>query len=292
MKLNFTYQNYIQEIGNGDTFDICLNTLPKKFKNYFEESLIATEIIESSKIGKLYIMYSGGVDSEYALNLFLYKKIPIQPVIVKFLPDYNLHDISYALKFCEKHKLDPLIIDIDYDDFVKSGKMLEYAKMMKSAIPHYTTTAYAISKLNGTIICGDGEPYITKNQDNTWDIFIYEYDYSLTNFYKHNNIYGVVHFNRYTPEMMRSFLEDSRIKDLANNKVPGKLGSNSSKYLIYNRDSNFNMEQRQKYNGLEIIETKEIKNHESFEELKKLGNHWNGFYKKNYFQFLKENCEN
>ena len=279
--------NYLVPKGSGENFSIEFTDLVFR-NNYFEESLLAAEELASKKNGPLYLMYSGGVDSEYALSCFLHLGIDITPVIVQLNPNYNKHDTDYAFKFCEQKNLNPLIIDIDYDHFIKSGKMLEISLKTKSSIPHYSTTAFAVGKLDGTVICGDGEPYIKLDtKTNTWDIVIYEYDFALPNFYKQNNIPGTPRFNNYTCFMERAFLEDKRMKELAQNLVPGKLSSYSSKCLIYNRHSNFELEYRQKYHGLEQIEKSSIYNHEDFKELKKLGESFDGIFSTNYFDFMK-----
>lgn len=287
--MELIYQNYIRASGNGENFNIEIDIIPNTDTNYYKESILAAQMVEANKTGQLYLMYSGGVDSEHALSVFLDQGIDIIPVVVKLNPSYNTHDIKYALKYCQSKNIEPVIIDIDYDSFVKSGTMFDIAIEMKSSLPHYTSTAHAISKLNGTVICGDGEPHLVKDKNN-WNICIYEFEYSLTNFYLKNNINGVVHFNRYTPQMFRNFLTDVRMKELANNKHEGKLGSHSSKWIIYNRHSGFDLEQRPKYHGFEIIEKSPIKQHECFQELEKIGSQWDGIWRKEYTQLVKDIC--
>jgi hypothetical protein len=261
--------------------------LPTKFDNYFVESCRAAEEIYSQKKGKLHLLYSGGVDSEYALSVFLHMGMDITPVIIRLNPNYNTYDIDYAFNFCVSKGLNPVVLDINFDRFVKSGKFLEVSKICRSELYHRAATAYAAGQLDGTVLLGDGEPYI-RNIDGVWNVEIYQHDYAVWNYFVAKGIYGTIHFNRYTPEMMMSFFSDKRINDLANNKVPGKLGSNSSKFIIYNRHSNFNLEERPKYHGYETIEKSEIFNHPDFQELAVLGKEWNGVYSKNYFEFMKE----
>jgi hypothetical protein len=289
--MDLIHNNYIRTYGSGKDFTIDIDLLPYTSNNYYQESILAAQMVESTKQGQLYIMYSGGVDSEYALSVFLSQGIKITPVIVRLNPLYNAHDIKYAFEFCSEKGIEPLVIDIDYDHFIKSGKMLDLAKDMSSSVPHYTTTAYAISQLNGTVVCGDGEPHLSKNTTtNEWTINIYQFEYSLTNLYSKHGINGVVHFNRYTPQMMRTYLMDPRMVDLANNRVPGKLGSHSSKWLIYNRHSNFNLKERPKFHGFEKIENSEIHEHESFKELATIGQQWDAIWAMEYFQLVDEVC--
>ena len=285
--MQISKNNYICTTGTGDTFTVTIDPLPIKFDNYYLESCKAAEEIYNLKQGKLYLMYSGGVDSEYALSVFLSLGMDVTPVIVRMSPYYNEHDFKYASNFCDSKNLKPLIVDIDLKEFVNSGKILDIATAMRSSVYHYSTTAYAIGKLDGTVICGDGEPYIN-NQNGVWSVTMYEFDYALVNYYRDNGIHGTPHFNRYTPEMMSSFLSTNRIKELAENKHLGKLGSNSSKGIIYNEASNFNLTLRPKYHGFELIEDTDIFKHEVFNEFKSLP--WTGVHHEEYHSFIKRLC--
>lgn len=286
--MQISKNNYIQPAGTGDTFTVSITAPPDKFDNYFIESCKAAEEIYSQKQGNLYILYSGGLDSEYALSIFLSMGMKVTPVIARMNTDYNSHDFKYANDFCSAKNITPIIIDINLEEFVKSGKILDIAKSIKSNIYHYSTTAHAISKLDGTIICGDCEPHVRNNENGTWSVDLYEYDYALVNYFKNNNINGTPHFNCYTPEMMFSYLNSTRIKELVEHKHPGKLGSHSSKGFVYNEHSNFNLIIRPKYHGFELVETSELFKHEIFKEFDKLP--WTGVYHKEYYSFMKQ-CE-
>jgi hypothetical protein len=283
--INFSKNNYVVPLGTGDNFTISFSPLPSNFNNYFIESCIAAEEIYSLKQGKFYILYSGGLDSEYAISVFLHLKMDVTPVIINLNPNYNNFDTAYAIDFCNKHNLTPLIINLDFDKFVTSGKFLEVSKICRSEIYHRAATAHVAEQLSGTVLLGDGEPYIKKN-NSSWDVEIYQHDYAIWNYFVDKGIYGTTHFNSYTAEMMMSFLTDTRIVDLANDSIPGKLGSNSSKFIIYNRHSNFNLGERPKYHGYETIEKSKIFQHDAFKELEIVGTKWNGVYSKKYFDFV------
>lgn len=291
--ISIVKNNYINVSGQGPNWkfnmDKCVNT----FDNLFVETCKAAEEIYSLKQGKIYFLYSGGLDSEYTLSVFLHLGIDIIPVIIKLKPNYNDFDIAYAYKFCESKHLTPVTVDIDFDEFVKSGLLLDYAKKYKSEIHHRSAVLHTISKLDGTIILGDNEPYINKNTvTNTWNYQIHEYDYVLVNYFLANNIHGTPHFGCWTVEMSMAFLTDPVIQSLAKNKIPGKLGSNSSKHLIYNRHSNFNLEVRPKYTGYEIIEKSPIFQHDSIIELKNFCQRYNGQFNQDYFEFMIEHLPN
>ena len=286
--MQISKNNYIQPTGSGSTFTLSVDAPPTKFNNYFIESCKAAEEIYSVKQGKFYILYSGGIDSEYTLSVFLHLKMDVTPVIINLNPNYNDFDIKYATDFCNRKNITPLIVNLDFDQFVKSGKFLEVSKICRSKIYHRAATAYVAGQLDGTVLLGDGEPYIKKDSNDNWNIEIYEHDYAVWNYYVAKGIYGTTHFNRYTSEMLLSFFADERMVELANNIVPGKLSSNSSKFIIYNRHCDFNLEERPKYHGYEKIETSEIFKHDAFRELEIIGKEWNGVHSTNYFEFMKQ----
>jgi hypothetical protein len=126
-------------------------------------------------------------------------------------------------------------------------------------------------------------------KDKKWYYYTFEHDYAITNYFILKGIYGTTHFGCWTPEMTISFLSDERIQNLARNKFPGRLGSESSKHYVYNRHSNFNLVVRQKYTGYEMIEKSEIFKHESFKELEQFGKTCNGSYARDYFEMMKKN---
>ena len=288
--ITLTKNNYLRQFGTGNTFNIEIDTLPIKFDNHFIESCRAAEEIYSNKQGKFHILYSGGLDSEHTLAVFLHLGLDVTPVIIELNTGYNKHDIKYAFEFCESKKLKPVVIDIDFDNFVRSGQMLSIAKETKSSVYHRPATSYAASLLDGTVLLGDNEPYINLNvETNKWNYQIREDEYSVTNYFNQKGIYGTTHFGCWTPEMTISFLSDKIIQSLARNKFIGRLGSNSSKHYVYNRNSNFNLVVREKYTGYEIIEKSEIFKHESFKELEQFGETCNGVYVKDYFDMMKEN---
>lgn len=257
--------DFMRPSGTGLTWKFDLDPLPKKFDNYFVEACKAAEEIYDLKEGKLHVMYSGGVDSEHALSVFLHLGMDVTPVIVKLLPDYNDHDINYALKFCGKKNIKPRIIEINFKQFLESGKFEEINNIIKSNAYARATTCHALSLVDGSIVCGEGDPHIGKNEKTgIWYFNDVEHAYSMNTYMEHQGIDGTVFFNGYSAEMVAAFLTDPRMRDLADNKVPGKLGSHSSKYIIYSRHSGFDLEERPKYHGFEKIIETELANHPDF----------------------------
>lgn len=285
--LPLSKDNYIHYSGTGTSFEFKLSTLPR-FKNYYEESVLAAEEIYSIKEGPLYIMYSGGLDSEFVLSVFLELGMKVIPVIIR-MDNYNAHDIKYATNFCQIKNIVPRIVDVDFDKFVISEKILDIALESRSMLYHRPVTAYVAGQLDGTVILGDGEPYIRlDNITNTWNLEIDEHDFAVCNYLLNRQIPCVPHFNRFRPGMMAAYMLDPRMKELAENKHPGKLSSNSSKSHMYNRSSPFKLLSRQKYTGYELIEQSEIFKHPVFAQIEEQCKKYNGLVTFDYHTFIRD----
>lgn len=286
--MDFVKNNYYGPHGHGLDFNIHINSLPTTFDTYYKESLLAAEEINSLKVGKLHLLYSGGLDSENTLGVFLSAGIPIVPVIINMIQGYNSFDTQYAFDFCRSKQITPLVINVDFDHFVTSGKMLEVAEICKSEIYHRALTAHVAEKLDGTVICGDGEIYIKANKQNaSWYVHMDEHEFAVYRYFRKKGIDGTTHFNTYRPEMMSAMVTDPIMKELANNQHPYYDGSNSSKIEVYNRHSNFNLIPRPKYHGYEQIEQSAIFKHPAFEQLRLKGKRWSGKYDVEYYSFLR-----
>jgi hypothetical protein len=251
----------------GKDFKVEVDPLPTKFDNYFIESCRAAEEIYDLKTGKLHVMYSGGIDSEYALSVFLHLGMDVTPVVVKLNPGYNDHDLDYSLKFCESKNIKPTIIDIDFDHYIKSGTYYDIMEITEGTACALGTTTYATGLLDGSVIIGMGEPYMGKHPETSeWYFCLDRYEWAVERYMELKGIDGTGFFNGYSKEMVAAWLMDPQMIKLANNLVPGKLDTQSSKHFVYNRDSGFDLEIRQKYSGYEKIYESIIYQHETVKD--------------------------
>lgn len=67
--------------------------------------------------GKIHISLSGGCDSECVANSFYNAQIPFTPVIIS-LGDQNYHDIRFALRWCEKRNIQPVVLEFTLDQWI------------------------------------------------------------------------------------------------------------------------------------------------------------------------------
>lgn len=261
--------------GNGPTWCVEIDPPSRPVKTYFEETKIACEILWANKTSPLQLCYSGGLDSEFVLSVLLHLGMEVEVVIMN--TQYNYHETKYAYKFCESKNITPTVVDLDYDWFVESGKLLEIAESMKCAQWQIAANMWLATQMTGTIITGNDPPHMKLNQkNNLWYLDEEEVIHSQFNFWKQHRLEGTPFLLSYTPEQMLSFLLDPTMEKLANHGFPGKLGTNSTKVHVFNKDSDFNLEQRVKQSGYEIAERSPIFNHPDIQTVISWKDKWKG----------------
>jgi hypothetical protein len=264
--MNFLHNNYMRSSGAGDTWTVEIDPANRPVKTYFEEACIAAEMIWAQKQGQLYVTYSGGLDSEFVLSVFLHMGMDIKPVIMNLNThdgiSYNSFESKYAYDFCASKNIKPIVVDLNFDEFVQSGQMLSIAEPIKCSSISLPASMWLVSQLDGTVMTGNDPPHLKLNQtDNKWYLDEEELIHTQFRYWKNNNVEGTPFFLSYTPELMLSFLVDPTIEQLANHKFPGKLGTNSSKVHVFNNGNDFNLVQRTKRTGYEMIFRSDIFKH-------------------------------
>lgn len=296
--IELTKDNYLYEFKQGETWSVNIDPPKNKVRTYYEETISAVEYLYSIKTGRFQVLYSGGLDSQYICEILLRLGMDFEPVLIQLKnPNgsvYNMHELKYAFDFCESKKLNPTIYDLDYDNFVKTGKINDVAESASCSAIEMPATLYVASQLDGFTLIGNDPPYV-RLEKNGWMFEQLEVIYSLTRFYNNFNLNGCPYLLYYTPEMLLSFLLDPRIQQLCSGMLPGKTGSNSSKSLVFNNKSDFNMpvydfvkKDRIKYTGYEqILENTEIINHPNFLMFNKYKKKWNSEYLEPYVDVVK-----
>jgi hypothetical protein len=246
--MELLHGNYLRGYGHGPTWTVEIDPPTRPVKSYYEETKVAIEMVWANKQGPLQLCYSGGLDSEYVLSVLLEMGMTVEPVIMRTA--YNHPETNYAFRFCEDKRLTPTIIDLDYDKFVESGQLLEIAKNIDCASWQIPANMWLCSQLDGTVITGNDPPHLIKKADGLWYLDEEEIIHSQFNYFKKYNIYGTPFLLSYTPELMYSFLIDPTMSDLGNDRIQGKLGSNSTKVHVFNNNNGaFRLENRTKLCG-------------------------------------------
>jgi hypothetical protein len=281
--------NYYRSLGTGDTFTVEIDSIARTTGSFCEEVVLNCQEIYENREGPMYCMYSGGIDSELLMEIFLDQGMAVTPVIVKMNSDFNTHDISWALQFCERKNINPIVYNIDINHFIKSGEVLELAKLCKTSGYQYLSTIKAALSLEGTIVTGQDEPYIRLDQsDNKWYYYEKEKWCAWANLFNSNILTGTSCPLSWSAETLAAFMLDPTVKKLGTNGIPGKLGSMSSRKHVYGQM--FPMLDRPKYTGWEKIDDSTLFQNEFLQEVIKLETVYSGEFKIEYNQLVKLLC--
>ncbi len=285
--------NYMYGTGNGPDWHVHIDPPKRKVKSFYEESVEAIEYIHANKTGRFQVLYSGGVDGQYVIELLRRLKMPFDVVIIhlkdnegKFL---NGHDIVHAHEFCKSRNISPKVYDLNFTEFVESGKMLEISESITCCSIALPGTMHVCSQLDGFILMGTDPAYVIKKEDDKWFLQELEYNHGSLRYFAKYKLNGVPCFLQYTAEMTLSYLLDPAIKKLVSNVDPTKEGNNAVKALVFNNGSNFNipvydpMTSRKKYTGYErVYNSSFAKEHPNLAIYTELRKKWNGEYLEAY----------
>lgn len=273
--MDLLYNNYMRSSGNGPTWCVEIDPPSRPVKSYYEETVIAMQMLWDLKDAPLQLCYSGGLDSEYVLAVLRQLGMDVEVVIMRTA--YNYPETEYAFKYCDANNITPTVIDLDYDKFVDSYEFVEIAESMKCSVWTLVANMWLAKQLDGTVITGNDPPHMKLNtNDNKWYLDEEEIIHSQFNFWRQNNIKGTPFLLSYTPELMLSFLLDPTMEKLANHGFPGKLGTNSTKVHVFNNNSGLNLENRVKKCGYELVWQSEIYKHPHIKLIESWQDKWMG----------------
>lgn len=231
----------------------------------FQKECINTAVeIFSATNDKIYVLLSGGMDSEIVLRSFLLADLEVRAVSVEFSKSQNEHDIGWAKKFCKQNKIEHLIIPLDLEK--EWGKIVQdYGLLTSCTSPQFSTLMWLIDRVPGFSVLGSGDSAINRIE-NTNDFYFHEYEnyLCLYKFMMNKNIKGVPAFLQYSPELMYSFFTHPVLKQYINGKAKTDKILSIKKYKskIY-RYSFPELEERFPCNGYEYLSDLDSK-HRSF----------------------------
>ena len=145
--------NYFNDwcvVGPNKTDIVCSTDLDRLLQ-INEQSL--SEIRKNSTTQALTIVgnnpvlcLSGGVDSQAAYKLWDHSVHPITPVIFKFSNNFNSHEVSDALNFCNTYAINPVVIELDVLRFLEFNA-ITYAKKFNISSPQFAVHCHFLDKV-------------------------------------------------------------------------------------------------------------------------------------------------
>lgn len=254
----FGYNNeaFILRKSPSDQWWVNYGQCETKPLNFEQECLRTAQRIRASTDLPLWVLFSGGVDSEVTLRSFVQAGLQVQAAILRFKNDLNIHDISYAVIACEELEVPYKIFDLDLVEFWET-KLWDYAIPTQCVSPQLLTTMYLADQIDGYPILGSGECFLAKETDQQW--YLWERE-KIASWYRHFLIQrrdACPGFFQYTPEIILSYLNDPMVQSLIQNNLIDQTDTKESKLRIYKQY--FDLISRPKYTGFEKVQDLDFK---------------------------------
>ncbi len=246
-KFGYNHLNkYQYRTSENDVFSFEYGKVLNTDLTWRQSNELAARQIYSNKFGDLYVLLSGGMDSEICLRSFIDQSLPVKTISLRFLDLDQTEELAYVYKAIKKYNIvNHIFVDIDVKSFVLSKEFNYIADSIKCVSPIIILHLWLANQVPGTPVIAQGEVHLRKSLPNDYVPGISPYESSewyiseserlcsiFMNFIKREKP-AIPGFFQYNVEQIYSYLTKNKLLgDLINNKVVGKLGTRSSKNLI------------------------------------------------------------
>ncbi|MBK9294001.1 MAG: hypothetical protein IPM57_06080 [Oligoflexia bacterium] len=217
---NFSEEDYIKSNLNKIDFrNECVRVARKIYKKYGD---------------CIWLCLSGGVDSEIVVRSFIESKLPFKVAILRFNADLNIHDISWAVSFCEANNIEYKLFNLNVCKYF-INKYSKYSKEL--GFDFLSPTSFwliqKINKLGGVAVSGAGEPSVTVKHRQLCIVDDVR-DYGLDILCKKRKL-RYISFYRWDKKLFKSFYSDSVTNIYFENHSKGKISLFGYKKLLYGK---------------------------------------------------------
>ena len=244
-----------------DRWRVAYGRCSRPVMDWRSECIATARAIRSTTNLDLWVLFSGGIDSEVVIQSFMFAGVQIRAAITCFHDDLNIQDVRYAVKFCETHEVPYRLLRLDIKHFFRAGLALRYAEGTKCVQPQLLHTMWAMDQIDGYPILGSGECFLERQSaidgcgaQSAASIWVMAEKERIASWYRHlirTQREGCAGFFQYTPEIMLSFLMDETISRLCTNQIEEFDDTKPIKQLVYRKY--FLLEPRKKYHGFENV---------------------------------------
>lgn len=232
-----------------------------------ESNELAARQIYSNKVGQIYILLSGGMDSEICLKSFVDQRIPVRTISLRFLDINQTEELSFIYKALDKFNIAKHeFIDVEVKSLINSKEFFSISDPIRCVSPIIVLHLWLANQVSGTPVIAQGEVHLKKHISSDYVPGKSPYEASewyITESERLCAIYmnfilrkkpAIPAFFQYNVEQIYSYLTKNPIlNDLVNNKIIGKLGTRSSKNQI-SKQFYTDIEMREKRHGWEDIQ--------------------------------------
>lgn len=262
--IDFAFDHTYKNLPNSsieERFKVKFKPISRPPKSWKEELLISADKIVKSTDRPIYVLMSGGIDSEQTAKILMELGVKFKVLTMKHKDGLNWFDIKYAVDFCNKYKIEQRFVELDTQHFFSEGIKKYIERDYRSVnIYHYQQLFLLdhLEEIGGFGFGGAGEQvYFTVNGEICLSI---NPNYPLgVDYCRRNNLNHNFWLNLSTPEIYAAYMKIDLIDWLLKrpeyftNTQISRLTISGEKVLIYHQHWP-EMQKRQKYSGFEKIE--------------------------------------
>lgn len=217
---------------------------------------------EATRLGlDVYLLLSGGADSEVAARAFLDAGVPFTAAILKYKDNANQHESVFAHRLCKQYSIPVLEIQLDPVAFFESEEFDTITSVSQTRSGQLACTMWGAKQIPGYVVLGQGEPYLYRQFGKWW----FREREMICSWYKYwvfSGIHGAAGFHQYTPDQMLAYLTDPIVLKMISDNAPAgnDLANNADvKHLLYQTHyADSSLLNRTKYTGFEKLPIAEI----------------------------------
>lgn len=196
-------------------FNVSIGACTRPHGTFRDECINTAKLLGERITKPILVGLSGGSDSQVVCLSLMQAGVPFTPVILRLVSSkgrlYNRFDIEGAFEFCRKHKIIPIIEELDLDNY--------YCTQLFPLVQDYCITSAEISvqlhlvrkyKDTHAYINGGGDPILLKKTDEETGETYIAYELGPTpieQYMMDHDIEGCLKFFMYTPEQIAAFLD-------------------------------------------------------------------------------------
>lgn len=154
----FTTNLAERSLDNLVPFNITMSPYPIDTRFSFHENCNRSALELYETYDKLYVSYSGGLDSEFVLNTFHSLGLPITPIILD--TPYNKRELEYAYKYCDNRNIKPVIINLNENETIEKFKEKTLDRGFYALLGGAPLVVCdVVNELGGMLLTGYGDPF-------------------------------------------------------------------------------------------------------------------------------------
>lgn len=246
-------KSHLRFVSTRDTWTAHYGRCQRPVESFHSECLRTARTLACQSSKPIWVLFSGGIDSEVVAQSFFQAKVPFQVAIMRFAHDLNRHDIQWAIQACKKNNWPMTFFDLDIEKFWENDLLL-YALPSRCVSPQLAATMWLMDQVEGFPVLGSGECLLTRSDGSSSDWALSEKE-KVASWYRFLHIRkksGCAGFFQHSPEIMLSALKDPLVTSWLLNSSHQDVSNSVIKHDFYS--NYFALEKREKYTGFERLQ--------------------------------------